>query len=308
MRIALIAFAALSWLAPVATVRASDLLAVSEIAPGSFVHYGSLEERSPANLADNANIGFVIGERCVAAIDTGGSAQLGRRLRQTIAAHTKLPVCYVIITHAHPDHFFGATAFRADRPEYVGHAELPAVLRQRGQFYVNTLQRDLGDTAAGSEVVMPTLLVQDRVELDLGNRKLVLRAWPVGHTNNDLTVYDASTRTLWAADLLFLQHTPVIDGSLPGFLAVIEQLKREPVERYVAGHGRSDLAWPQCFEPEQRYLSIVLDETRRALKNRKTIQEAVETVGLSEDKAWSNFEQFHRRNVTAAYTELEWEE
>ena len=113
---------------------------------------------------------------------------------------------------------------------------------------------------------------------------------------------------MWASDLLFLQHTPVVDGSLVGFVAVIEQLKHVPVERYVAGHGRSELAWPQCLEPEQRYLSLILDETRRALKSRKTIQEAVETVGLSQEKVWSNFEQFHRRNVTAAYTELEWED
>ena len=182
MRIALTACAGLSLLVSVVSAvsaEQSDPLAVSEIAPGNFVHYGSLQERSAANLGDNANIGFVVGERCVAAIDTGGSAEIGRRLRQTIAAHSKLPVCYVITTHAHPDHFFGAAAFRADRPAYVGHAELPAALRQRGQFYLNTLKRDLGDAAAGSEVVPPTLLVQDRVELDLGNRKLVLRAWPV---------------------------------------------------------------------------------------------------------------------------------
>ena len=60
--------------------------------------------------------------------------------------------------------------------------------------------------------------------------------------------------------------------------------------------------------PQQRYLQRLVDETREALRSRRTIQDAVETVGYSEAGNWVNFELFHRRNVTAVYTELEWEE
>jgi len=52
---------------------------VTEVAPGNFVHYGSFEERSPENLGDNANIGFIVGERCVLVLDAGGSLRSGRR-------------------------------------------------------------------------------------------------------------------------------------------------------------------------------------------------------------------------------------
>jgi hypothetical protein len=55
-------------------------------------------------------------------------------------------------------------------------------------------------------------------------------------------------------------------------------------------------------------LNVVLSETRAAIKHKKTIEEAVDTVGLSEQDRWVNFEMFHRRNVTNAYTELEWED
>ena len=91
-----------------ACAQAAELpaFAIEEIAPGNFVHYGTHEERSPANLGDNANVGFIVGERCVAAVDTGGSLAVGRLLRAAIRRVTPLPVCYVIITHVHPDHFF----------------------------------------------------------------------------------------------------------------------------------------------------------------------------------------------------------
>jgi quinoprotein relay system zinc metallohydrolase 2 len=283
-------------------------LRIEEVAQGNYVHYGTHEERTRANLGDQANIGFIVGERCVAVIDTGGSLALGAGLRAAIRRVTPLPVCYVVLTHVHPDHIFGAAAFRADNPQYVGHADLPRSLAARGKFYRSTLQRDLGDLAAGSEVVTPTLLVSERKQLDLGNRILELHAWPVAHTDHDLTVYDTRTQTLWVSDLLFIDHTPVVDGSVLGYLEVMDALARVPARHYVAGHGRSARTWPDVLGAQRNYLQRLLDETRQALRDRKTIQEAVETVGYADAGNWVNFDAFHRRNVTAVYTELEWED
>src|SRR5262245_60101392 len=91
-----------------ATGPAHADFAIHEIAPGNYVHYGLHEERSPANLGDQANVGFIVGERCVAAIDAGGSLPVGKALRAAIRSVTDLPVCYVILTHVHPDHLLGA--------------------------------------------------------------------------------------------------------------------------------------------------------------------------------------------------------
>src|SRR5262245_38557606 len=85
--------------------------------PGVYVHYGQQAEMTPANFGDVANIGFVIGARCIAVIDTGGTFAVGRALRQAIRRVSAVPVCYVINTHVHPDHVFGNAAFAEDRPE-----------------------------------------------------------------------------------------------------------------------------------------------------------------------------------------------
>jgi quinoprotein relay system zinc metallohydrolase 2 len=283
-------------------------LPVEQVAPGNFVHFGRHDERTPDNLGDNANIGFVVGERCVAVIDTGGSLPLGLALREAIGARTPLPVCYVIITHVHPDHLFGAAALRGDNPQFIGHVNLPPALAARGKFYAGTLRRDLGAAAEGSEIIVPDVLVRDTLDLDLGGRTLTVRAWPVAHTDNDLTVYDHTSRTLWLSDLLFIEHTPVVDGSITGFVKVLEELRRLPAQQFVAGHGRTALPWPQALDAQLNYLNVIVAETRQAIRARMTIQDAVETVGLSEQGKWVNFELFHRRNVTSAYTELEWED
>ena len=280
---------------------------VTEVAPGNYVHYGSFDERSPDNLGDNANIGFIVGEKCVLAVDTGGSLPVGRALRQAIRRVTPLPVCYVVLTHVHPDHFFGAAALRDDHPQFIAHENYPAQLAARSRSYANSLQRDLGAASEGSEIVRPTLLVRQRLELDLGGRTVLVQAWPPAHTDDDLTVFDTPTRTLWLSDLLFVGHTPVIDGTITGFLAVMKELRVIAADHYVPGHGRSDLAWPKPLDAQQRYFAAILNETRAAIRNRKTIQQATDEVGLSEAGKWAAFDRFHRRNVTAAYAELEWE-
>src|SRR5205085_8352466 len=99
-------------------------LAVTEIASGIFVHNGVHEEASAANEDAIANIGFIIGDEVVAVLDPGGSFAEGNGLRAAIRDRTDRPIRYVILTHVHPDHIFGAAAFREDHTDVVGHAKL----------------------------------------------------------------------------------------------------------------------------------------------------------------------------------------
>jgi quinoprotein relay system zinc metallohydrolase 2 len=282
-------------------------LTMQEVAPGVFVHAGRHEESTPHNAGDIANIGFIVGAKCVAVIDSGGSLAVGQGLRQAVELRTTKPICYVINTHVHPDHIFGNAAFQTHRPVFVGHRRLAAAMAARGRSYRNALLRDLGASAAGSEIVAPTLEVADEEALDLGGRRLLLKAWPTAHTDNDLSVFDESTGTLWLSDLLFVERIPVVDGSLKGWLAVMQELTTLKPQRVIAGHGNA-ADWRQALAQQQRYLDLLLRETRRAIETGTPMQQAVDSVGQSEHERWRLFDAYHKRNVTAAYAELEWED
>lgn len=289
----------------------TSALPVAELAPGIFVHAGVHQEATAENLGSIANVGFIVGQKCIAVIDTGGSKAAGLRLRAAVRKTSDLPVCYVINTHMHPDHVFGNAAFVEDSgegPTVVAHAKLAAALAARQRGYLDRIEQELGEAAAGTRVVMPTLSVADQDEIDLGGRKLLLKAWPTAHTDNDLTVFDTNTRTLWSGDLVFVERIPSIDGSLRGWLKVLAGIRRLEPARIVAGHGNAGGAWQPAVARLEQYLTTVRDEARAAIKARRTIQQAVDEVGKSERGRWQLFDDYHRRNVTAAYAELEWED
>lgn len=283
-------------------------LPVEQIAPGVFVHEGAQAETSAANHGDIANIGFVVGEQCVAVIDTGGSAMIGAALREAVRSRTAVPVCYVINTHMHPDHVFGNAAFLPDAPAFVGHANLPMALAARRDSYRRSLADSLGEQAAErSRLVPPTKTVSSTLLLDLGGRKLELRAWPTAHTDTDVTVLDRATGTLWLGDLLFVDRIPALDGSLKGWLAAIAALRGMEVRHVVPGHGPPSDDLARALDPEAHYLERLLTDVRRAIRDGETLSQAVDRVRFDGHRPWLLFDDYHRRNVTAAYTELEWE-
>lgn len=286
----------------------AEELTLKEVAPGVYVHQGTHQLPDRHNRGEIANIGFIVGERCVAVIDSGGSPQQGTALRYALSALTRIPVCYVINTHVHPDHVYGNIAFKEQGVHFVGHHKLEQAMALRAPYYSGMAERDLGFILLPEHFIPPDMPVRDTLRLDLGGRSLVLTAHPTAHTDNDLSVYDEKTKTLWLADLLFMGHIPVVDGSLNGWLREIEHLRTVDARLVVPGHGPVSAAWPLALAGEENYLKLLQTEIRTAIKTGKTLEQAMQSIGQSARPDWQLFDQFHKRNVATAFAELEWEE
>jgi quinoprotein relay system zinc metallohydrolase 2 len=283
-------------------------LTVQEVAAGDYVHFGQIALTTPDNAGDIANLGIIVGQDAVAIVDTGGSVAVGQRLLLAVRAISDKSVRYVINTHDHPDHIFGNAAFGSGAT-FVGHHNLPGALAKRGTYYLRSFREQLGEDAIEAvRIVPPTLLVATETTLDLGGRRLQLTAWtPAAHTDCDLTVLDETSGVLFAGDLVFLQHVPVVDGSLKGWLSVLPRLAQVPARIVVPGHGRLTAPWPQALDDERRYLTVLAQDARRLIAAGTPLARAVPEIGRSEQNRWQLFDDYNARNATTAFSELEWE-
>lgn len=281
---------------------------LQSLAPGVYWREGQAGEMFKQ--AGLANLGVVVGSRCVAVIDTGGSRSEGVALLTEIQNITNKPICYVINTHVHPDHALGNSAFRSPETNFIAHENYSRALGILGPVYVQRAKAEKVEKDVGTHwLVKPDEIVFDETTLELGDRSLLLTAVNKAHTDHDLLVLDETSGIMFGGDLLFNQHVPVIggSGSILGWLNELPALKMHKITQWVPGHGEVMGNTGNAFLAQQMYLQALRDEVRQWIADDGDLALAVERIGQSLAKDWQQFNLFHKRNVSYTYRELEWE-
>ncbi|MDO5612750.1 MAG: hypothetical protein Q4G14_05835 [Paracoccus sp. (in: a-proteobacteria)] len=134
-------------------------------------------------------------------------------------------------------------------------------------------------------------------------------ATPPAHTDTDLMLHDQTTGTLFTGDLIFRGLTPVVDGSINGWLGWMDDPPPAPA-LIVPGHGDVAASWPQAAQAQQDFLTALHSAVRDQIAAGTPLSAAVPAIStqlaaMAED--WATFDETLARDTTAAYAELEWE-
>jgi quinoprotein relay system zinc metallohydrolase 2 len=210
-------------------------------------------------------------------------------------------------THVHYDHLLGNHAFAIDDAQIVGHRRLPAAVANNRTFFLASFATELGHHKQPAVIHEPDVIVEGTSIFDLGNRKIRLSAHSTSHTDNDLTVFDLNTSTLWASDLLFAKRIPALNGSINGWIEETRKLAAYRVDRMIPGHGAIPKDWHVAVRAQMRYLVSLRNEVRQIIRKGGFLEDALVSAGNGEKQRWLLFDQNHKRNVSRAFAELEWE-
>jgi quinoprotein relay system zinc metallohydrolase 2 len=281
---------------------------VKEVADGIFVHYGYQEDSNKKNEGDIANIGFIIGKKSIMVIDTGGTTKIGNNLLKEIKKTSNLPISHVVITHSHPDHFFGTEEFVTQSINIVGHEKLNRSLLNNFEFYKNLQFNTIGlDSIKKTKLAQANQLIRtgQTLRIDLGERLVEVRAWKSGHTDNDLSVLDMKTKTFWSENV-FVERIPSIRASIKGWKENLKEILKMDIDLIIPGHGKAS-SKNVAIKPMINYFNRLINQIRNFHKENKSLKESLDQISKDNIENWILFDNYHYTNVTKVFTELEWE-
>lgn len=209
------------------------------VADGVWMVEGSTDYFSMENGGAIVNCALIATEAGLVVVDTGSSLRYGEALSRAARFLTGQGVAEVVVTHHHPDHFFGSQPF-ADRPiRALG--ETIRLSRERADAYADALYRLLGDWMRGTEPTPPTSAMEPG-PFAIGGR--VFEAIALGgHTAADLALLDVKTGVLIAGDLAFLDRAPTTpDADIPRWKESLDVLETIEASAILPGHGPLDPA------------------------------------------------------------------
>jgi glyoxylase-like metal-dependent hydrolase (beta-lactamase superfamily II) len=299
-----------------ADANAADVLPVYKVSPNTYFFYANIAEVDENNRGFNANAGFVITEEGVVVIDSLGSPLLGQRIISTIKAITDKPIKYLIVTHNHPDHAYGAIAFRnLGGVQIIGHqGTIKYIESGRIEHSVNYRKTFIAKDMQGFEAVKPDILIggenYSKTRITLGQQHFDIYNTGSHHSFGDLIVYQVNEKFVWISDLAFNNRTTFMaDGHSQAAIStqswLLEQFKNARL--MLPGHGSTQTAPFSMVSKTQAYMQHLRKNMSDALNNDIDLQEAVDNNEFADWQDVPLYKLNHKKNIDFVYREMEQE-
>lgn len=294
--------------------QGSDPLPYFRIGRDTYMFFGNVAEVDRYNRGFNGNAGFIVTRAGVVVIDALGSPKLGRRMISTIRAVTDQPVRYLILTHNHPDHAYGAIAFRRlGEVTVIGHkGMLRYIDSERLERSVDYRRSFIPEDMAGFEPVRPDVLVDGKLyskrTIGLGGRTFDIYNVSDHHSFGDLVVHQQEDGIVWISDLAFNQRVTYMgDGNSKRAVEAQDWLLRKfaGARLMVPGHGSAQRPPFPMVRKTRDYMKRLRAFTAKAIQDGWSLQEAVDQVDFPEWRKVRLYELNHRPNANFVYLEME---
>jgi len=189
-----------------------------------------------------SNAGFVVTRTGVVVIDALASPAQGKTLLRTIRTITPLAVQWLILTHHHPDHTFGAIVFKRAGAKVIAHPDRRTLASEDGDdAMVSAWTGVLGlrEMQGFAFADTPDVPVSHDTTVTLGGRTFAIDVPGTAHTPGDLVIWLPDARVAFAGDLLIEDGVAmVVDGSSAGLLSALDRLEALKPLQVMPGHGR----------------------------------------------------------------------
>ncbi len=298
----------------VADNNGNAALPLYRLGPDSYFLYGNIATIDDDNRGFNGNAGFVVTGDGVLVIDALGTPRLGQRLIASIRSVTDQPIRYLVLTHNHPDHAYGASAFR-ELPgvTVIGHPGMQDYLNSETMQRSVDYRRELltGDMA-GFAAVTPDRYVPGQrfssLRIELGGKTFDIYNAGQHHSHGDLVVHQVEDGILWVSDLAFNQRVTYLgDGDSQQILGGLEWLQENFADArlMVPGHGSAQTPPFRMLKQTRAYIQQLREMIQQKLEAGASLMEAMEQADMPQWRNVPLYRDNQRANAGFIYREME---
>jgi glyoxylase-like metal-dependent hydrolase (beta-lactamase superfamily II) len=285
--------------------RESSPLPLRRLAQGVYAVLGDTGRGSEGR----PNAGFIVTSDGVIVVDALASPRDGEALVATIHTVTKQPIKWLILTHHHPDHHFGAIVFRRLGAKVIAHPDRRSLASDGGEdALLADWVRVVGlDAMRGFEFAdTPDLPVTGTDTLRLGGRTVVISHPGAAHSAGDLTIWLPRERILFAGDLLIEDGvTMVVDGSSGELLRALWGIDTLHPKTVVPGHGSIPPRPAELVARTRRYIIRLRRDMKSAIEQGRPMGRALAALPPADATRPVSLNSRRRRNAVRVYLEEE---
>jgi len=248
-----------------------------------------------------SNSAVLITDEGVLVVDTRMHPDDAELLLAEIRQRTDAPIRYVINTQFHGDHYMGNVVFQREGAIFLAHEDTQALIEERFQFEVeNRPFAAKGQDPDKVVLVLPDIVFDSRMRLQLGGRVVELIYLGAGQNRGDTLVYFPHAKALHTGGVFHnrswanTSYTP----SFEGWIDVLTAMADIDADTYLPPHG--PLATAADLEAFTQFIRALTSGVRTAVQDGMFLEEMLQTLAFDQYSDWRGYER-RERNLTAMY-------
>lgn len=287
---------------------ADNGLKLQPLTQNVYAIVGELDNRSRTNFANNATFGFVVTEKGIVLIDSGGSYEGAQAIHQMIKTVSDQPIVKVINTGGQDHRWLGNDYFKKIGAQIITSAKAVKDQKQRTDSQFSRLSNLLSSQSL--EITHPVYAdttFEDQLSFKLGAEEFELYHSGQAHTPGDIFIWLPKHKVVFTGDIVFTDRMLGVReySNSKSWINVFEQVAKLQPKHIVPGHGRAtDLK--TATKDTYQYLIDLRKNVSAFYEDGGDISE-IRRVSQLDYQYLYNYYTLSGQNAQQVYSELEWE-
>ncbi len=238
-------------------------------------------------------------------VDALTTPKLSKLFIQALKKEKDVPIKYLVITHYHQDHWYGAQSYKTADTQIIAHKGLKDSYESNGNLIL-AASHNRFKIYADVKLTPPSIVIDKKSrKFKMGAIEIEVIPFTPAHTNSDLVVYLPKEEVMFTGDMINKGRIPFAGDrttSSRGWIKYLEKMKTYKIKMLLTGHDeplvKSDIDFTLG------YLKYMRKEIIRMKDEGLTIDQVKAKLLKTPYTKGDKVDFFHNLNIYALYNKI----